>query len=250
VSPETRLLLLRAGLWLACAGAAGLSCATRAPREEAAVPPPEAQEFQPATFVSALHHGMGDYPKLYAADSYGVWVGPDVAALKRQQALDAGEPVDAKLNAYAEDVSRDFLVFECHLFSAFADMSIGYEAVGLRGMTAYLLTPDGRTARPVQSLVGTALTEEQQGALKKFGRTNLLVFAKQDAGLDRAAAGAGAAAVRLVIEGYHTMFYFEWASSMPPSEPWQPTDMEYIQALKVGFRELYGKLAQFSHRFD
>jgi len=243
---------------LAVAGCllAGLvSCQTMGPAKSTDVVSepgiaPQTLAFTPVTFVSPIHRGEGNYPNLYAPDSYAIWVGPQVLSLRREKALKDGQSIDPDFESAVMRIHEQFLVFECHVASAFADMSIGYDAVGFRGMDVYLLTPDGRKIAPVQSIIDTSAREEQVQALKKFSRINLLIFPRTDLLANLPAPGKGDPAARLVMEGYGATFYFEWVPAVVPDQPWNPTQNEYVQAAKVGFKELYERLMQVGHVFD
>jgi len=226
-----------------------VSCATTRPPSEEEGPAPLLQEFVPATFVAGLRVEDGANPSLFSPDSYAIWVGSDVAALKQAQAQEDGAPVDPRLAATAERINENFLLFECYTASVFGDMSIAYDVVGFRQVSVYLLTPDGRQVAPIQTVIGSC-REQQQGALKKFSRTNILVFRKRDLWGNAPTISPDAPAVRLVFEGYETAFYFEWVASLMPEQGWRATADEYARIAKVGFAELYERLAALAHVFD
>ena len=60
--------------------------------------PETKREFRPLTFVSTINLDKGRYPDLFSRDSYAVWVDPEVAALKRSEAVAAGEEIDPNLD--------------------------------------------------------------------------------------------------------------------------------------------------------
>lgn len=226
-----------------------LSCRTAGPPEPQ-VPPPRAVAFQPADYVVPIRLAEGRYSDLFAANSYAVWVGPEVSALKRDQAVQEGQTVDPALDSDAAHISGNYLLVECHLQSVFADMSIAYDVVGLRGMDVYLRMPDGRTLKPVQELIGISLAEEQQGALRRFGRTNIMVFPKRDMWIKTVPEKTDYA-VELVIEGYGSVFQFVWPGGPAgPPEQWAPTVQETRQAIQLSFANLYARVKQAVHTFD
>jgi len=243
----TRGIGLRVLLAMVCVLA--VSCATRGPRGKKPGVAPVAAEFTPVSFVSPIHVESGAYGNLYASDSYAVWANPEVAALKKAQAVEAGETVDPKLETLGQAFNDNFLVFECHLVSAFADTSIGYDAVGLRGADVYLLTADGRAVRPIQMAMAGPVRETPQGALKKFERVNLVVFPRRDVATGVPTVDSGSRAARLVIEAVQTKFYFEWASLRAPTRPAAPTMEDRLRAVKLGFNEFYRKLLAGAHIF-
>lgn len=224
------------------------SCATTSPSSEEEVLP-LLLEFVPATFVAGLRVEGGTNPSLFSPDSYAIWVGSDVAALRQAKAQEDGAPVDPRLEATAQRINENFLIFECYTASVFGDMSIAYDAVGFRHVSVYLLTPDGRQVAPIQTVIG-GCHEQQQQALKKYSRTNLIVFRKRDLFEGAPTISSDAPAVRLVFEGYETVFYFEWVASLTPDEGWRATADEYARIAKVGFTEMYQNLAALAHVFD
>jgi len=225
-----------------------ISCATG--RGKTPGVPRVAREFTPESFISPIHVESGAYGNLYAPDSYAIWANPEVAALKKAQAVEAGETVDPKLETLSQAFNDNFLAIECHLSSAFADMSIGYDAVGLRGADVYLLTADGQAVRPVQTVMAGPVRETPQGAIRKFERVNLVVFPRKDVATGVPTVDSGSPAARLVIEAVQTKFYFEWASLRAPRRPAAPTMEDRLRAVKLGFNEFYRKLLEGAHIFD
>lgn len=212
--------------------------------------PPRAVEFQPATYIAPIHLEQGRYPDLFTPTSYAVWVGPEVAALKRDKAESEGEPIAPGLDAAAADIGANYVVVECHMDSIFADMSVAYDVVGFRGIDVYVRMPDGRKVSPSQKVIGAPIEEEQRQALRLFRRTNLVIFPKRDL-RTHPGRGAATASLELVMEGYGSTFHFEWpAAPLTAVPPWTPTSQETAQALRLGFTSLYGKLRQLAHRFD
>ena len=230
---------------------AAVSCQTTSKSDpDGLITPPPDLEFVPMTFVAPIQVGRGNYADLFAEDSTAVWVGSPVADLRQAKALEDGEPVTEALAANAQRVTDNFLVFECDIASVFGDMSIAYDVVGFRGISVYLLTPDGRTVAPVQTVIGSPVREQQEQALKRYSRTNTVVFEKKDLVLGNPTITPGSPAVRLVLQGYDSAFYFEWQASPTPNEGWKPTRDEYIRAVKVGFGEFCEKTARLAHIFD
>ncbi len=231
---------------------AAIGCQTTGGKEEdASLAAAPASIFRPITYVSGVQQNSGRYPDLFSKDSFAVWVGAQVAALKHAQAADANEA----LVDDAAAIGRNYLVFECHMESVFADMSIAYDVVGFRGMEVYLELPDGTRIDPVQTVIGTPITEKQQGALKLFGRTNLVVFPRKDIWRGNPTVSAGAHSVRLVMAGHNSEFYFEWPEDPRPAPEttlltWSPSDYEAVQVMKVRFTDLYGKIRKLAHIVD
>jgi len=228
------------------------ACRTgREPDSEPTIRQGQVIEFRPTAAVSQLHLADGRYPDLFSADSYALWVGPELTRQRRSESEAGGESIEPEADAAAPLLNENFLVFECHLVSVFADMSIAYDIVGLRGVQIYLLAPDGRRVPPAQSIIGTELEESQRGALKEFKRTNLIAFPRAGLRLEVPAAGAEGSAARLVIEGYDSIFYFEWYPILPdPIGPPPLAQRDAVQKVKMGYNEFYRKVRQWSHTFD
>ncbi len=213
----------------------------------AAIPPPPAQ-FTPAFLATGIQMLEGGYPDLFTGASRAVWVDREMTQLLRQDYAAGGTPVDPSLDQTAEVVGQHFIVIECHVESMIADASIGYDAVRFRGIDCYLLTPDGMPVPPAQMIIGTPVVEEQVGTLRKYARTNILVFPREDVMLGRPSIALDAPAVRLVLQGHGCVFAFEWpglGTSAPPSP--------YAQGAAVmreNFGEFFGKLRDVLRIFD
>ncbi|MBI2423129.1 MAG: hypothetical protein HYV27_09895 [Candidatus Hydrogenedentes bacterium] len=229
------------------------------------VSPGQVIPFSPQLAVSRLYQDGGAYPTLFSSDSYALWVGPELTAARRAESVEAGETIDPEADTIAPIINENFLVIECHLVSYFEDMSIGYDVVGLRGISISLETPDGHRVYPAQSVVGTDLVEESNGALKIYRRTCLLIFprgslnltvpmpgaapAKSDGMMDSAPPPHGN--VRVVLEGFDTRFFFEWFPGMPEVTPSSnPLKGVYAQKAKMKFNDFYGRLKTVAHKFD
>ncbi len=230
-------------------GLAGVSCTTYDSLEMPKRETEPFKEFFPVTFVSGIHHDKGSYSNLFSPESYAVWVGSDVAELRKAKALEKGG-VDPKIEGAVKHITDNYIVLECHCISVFGDMSIAYDVVGLRGIEAYLLTPDGRKVDPIQVVVGSSASETPQEALRRFERTNLVIFQKRDLWTGTPTVKRSANAARLVLDGFDSSFYFEWPSVYAPPQPWIPKQDEYLKAIKTGFVETYERLGGTLHRFD
>lgn len=227
------------------------ACRTTPPTETPSEPPEQPPAFQPAGFVATIQAKDGAYPTLFAPTSYAVWVEPEVAELKKQKEADAGSAPDALLERDASRIQRDFLVFECHVESVFGDMSIGYDAVRFRGVEVYLLIPGLGKVNPLQILIDPSVEEEQEGALKRFRRTNIIIFPRKDLLLGKPTIPPNSPSVELVLEAQNSTFCFEWPSAMPPRTPaWKPVAEEAARLVKIGFTELYTRLRRLAHMFD
>lgn len=235
---------------VSCIVAAALfsSCQTTPP-EPVPSEPQTSFEFRPANYHSRIHIGQGRYSNLYSVQSHAIWVGPDVAELKHQKAVEQGGTVEESLNATAKWVEENYIVIECHIESIFPDASVAYDVVGFRNVDVYLKTPSGLKIMPIQRILGTHADEEQRKALKLFRRTNIVVFPKRDIMVRTPNIDSDAPSVRLILEGFDAEFYFEWLALPPPPEPvseeprrWSPTKDEAIRAVKLGFSELFTRL--------
>jgi hypothetical protein len=239
----------RIGLALAVVFAAA-GCQTRSPEPVVQAPHPALQvPFTPATYTAHVRLGEGRYPDLFSAESYAIWVSPQVAALKLEDARDAGETIEPELEHAAHTIESNYVIIECFVESAFSDMSIAYDIVGFRGVTPYIETGSGLRIRPVQVDIGTPVREEARGALKAFARTNVLVFPKFSRPTGTATMPAGEP-VRLVLEGYNSRFYFPWDAEPGTQAPASFSQHEQVILVRTKFSELYERLRRLGHRFD
>jgi len=221
------------------------ACQTTKEKEVERIP------FQPVSCLAQVHVDKAAYPNLFSARSYALWVGPEITRQRRDDAVNAGEKITEAADKAAAEIDENFLIIECHIESVFEDMSIGYDAVGFRGIQAYLQTPDGARITPAQVIMGSALEEKPQGALKIFRRTNLVVFAKKDLNLMAPLIEGKTPSARLVLEGLNSTFYFEWVADVPADKTAQPLiSREDLQAAKMKYDEYYQKCGEFLHRFD
>lgn len=225
-----------------------MSCQTTArvpPSEERPLP----TEFHPVTHLAVPQQVSGSYPDLVSEDSFAVWVSSGVVAMKKEQAIKEGSPradVEREFAAVDTVVGSKYVVVELHLESAFRDMSIAYDMVGLRGVSAYLTTSDGGRIEPVRVILGK-LEQKDQGVLKVFRRSNLLIFPKQTPQGGKLV-DPEAASAQLVIQGFDADYMFEWmndvfvADVITPREGWQ--------MVRLSLKDMADALGQFSHRFD
>ena len=205
----------------------------------------DATEFRPASSLSLLHLDVGRYPNLYSSGSYALWVDASVAQAKLQKDATDGISVLSSLANDAEYILENYIVFECHLESVFPDASIAYDVVGLRNIEVYLVKPDGTQVRPIQRILGSHADESQLGALKRFGRTNVFVFAKEDILAGTPAIQRDAEAVRMIVDGFNSNFYFQWNRAAPE----QPPAPETEATGSLGFSALYSKLQVLARKF-
>ena len=217
---------------------------TPEPETTALLPPPGPITFVPGATVANLQIEDARYPNLFAPESYAVWVTSAVASMKRAADEQAGiADMAPGLADTAALTLENFYVFEVHLASVFPDASIAYDVVGLRNLDMFLATPDGRNVYPVQRIMDTQLNEVMVGALRKYERTNILVFPKRDLFVNQPVIGEGAPGVRLVVRGFNSTFYFEFPSAVAPvAEGGRFSDSEAVQAVKLGFNELFTRL--------
>mgnify|MGYP000215210517 CR=1 FL=1 len=213
--------------------------------EKAAVP----MEFQPAAYVAPIQLAHGRYTDIFSPDSYGVWLGSEVTAQREIQARSEGAPPDPKLAMAVNRLTQNFLVFECHLVSAFADTSIAYDAVGLRNIAVYLMTPAGGRCMPSQIVVGSSAREERQQALRQYSRTCLVLFAKRDLFSGVPAVAPQSTSVRLVLEGFGSMFVMEWPTASE-AVPFATAGPDTSKALRTRFKEMGDLAMRISHIFD
>jgi hypothetical protein len=215
---------------------------------------PASLSFEPATFQSPIHHKEGEYPDLISPESFAVLVAPEVADVKRAEEEESGVTVDPFLSKAASYVTEHYFVFECHLVSMFRDTSIAYDTVGLRGIEAYIEAADGQRIAPIQRILGPSAGEEQVEALRKFSRTNILVFPKADSVLGRPTLAPGQTELRLILEGASSSFYFAWpaapAAAGSGDDSKLPTAKEAAKMIKTGFSEIFSRLRVLAENFN
>ena len=245
--------LTRTALAVLAAALSLPACQTRGPKEDdLPVIPPEALAFRPESSLSLMHLDEGRYPNLFSPGSYALWVDEGVAQAKLQKDLKDGIAVNAGLTEDAEFIHANYVVFECRLESLFPDASIAYDVIGLRNLDVYLVTPDAARVRPIQTILGTHADEKSQGALKEFGRTNLIVFPREDVLAGMPTIPDDASGVRLVVDGFNSAFYFEWAKAPLVDAEGQPIvipEPEPSLAGRLGFSAFYSKLRILAHMF-
>ena len=201
--------------------------------------------FQPATYISRLHQLDARHPTLFNPVSTAVWVSSDAAELKMREGGGLGG-----LDPVAAQVTNNFHVFELHLVSAFHDMSMAADVVDLRGVQIYLETPDGQRISPAQHLRAGSREEQPEGALRRFRRTNLVVFPRHSLWMDDLTLDAVYPAVRLVLETHSSEFYFEWpAVARPGIEQRAPTAEEQRWLQRLGYDEFVSRLRALGGMF-
>ena len=233
---------------LACIALA--SCQT--PKKPTTPPPtPEAYyRFEPAWGISTVHAGEGRYADLFGGGSKAIWLDSNAVELKRTASKAPANP-EPGIDADARAIADAYIVIECHLESQFSDMSIAYDAVRLRGITPYLELPDGTHIAPIQSRSFGPVEEEPAGALKLFRRTTIVIFPKSDLFKEMPAVSAAEPAVRLVLEGIGSKYYFEWPGLTPTVPTWRaPTPEEAVFYGRLGYYELFSEIRRIAHVFD
>ena len=185
---------------------------------------------------------------LFAPESHAIWITDEVNELKLNSDRQQGIDVDDSDRLTAEIANAQFIVIECRLESAFADASVAYDVVGLRNMDVYMETPSGQRIYPIQKIMAPEAEESNQGALIRFARTSVIVFPKSSA-LDRSASPlSGAPGARLVIDGFHSRFYFEWTNMLQgdvievSDGPFNPEEA-FVNAVRTGYTSIYSLLS-------
>lgn len=226
----------------ALAALALAGCATTPKPEPVTTTPIVAGDFMPVSPAAPVQLDTGRYPNLFAPTSYAVWVTNGVAATKMQQEQAAGAEISPMLAADAETINANFYVVEVNLESAFPDASIAYDVVGLRAIDAYLTLADGTTVYPAQRIMATTAAETQEGALRRYGRTNLIAFPKVDVLSGAPTIPAGTTGLRLTLDGFNSVFSFAWAAAPSISSAPVPAD----QSGGMSWSALYTKLRELS----
>jgi len=228
-------------LSLAALAVTALAGCQSTPKQEENFAPVTAGDFAPVAAISAVHHESGRYPNLYAPNSYAIWVTDSVALAKLQAEQRSGAAISESLQADAQMIAQNYYVVEVNLDSVFPDGSIAYDVVGLRSIDVYLTLPDGTRLWPVQRVLGTTARESMDGALRRFGRTNIVVFPKSDVLSGLPTIPGNATGLRLTLDGFSSVFSFEWAAA--PSLASAPAPE---QAGGMSWSNLYGKLRELS----
>jgi len=206
---------------------------------------PPLVQFQPARYKAQIAAGQGRYKDLFASESYALWIGSQMAAVKWDAAQQEGVSISQGLQEDAVTVTNEYIIIELHLESVFGDPSIAYDAVGLRNMDVYLEMPNGERILPVQKLFQGSLDEEQEGALKRFGRTMVLIFPKRDLWLRRPTLEQGTPEVRLILDSHYAQFAFTWPAADSVEAP-PPTAEEKQAAVRVAFKDLYERVRRLA----
>lgn len=257
---------MKKGLW--CSGALALlalaGCQTT-PSHPAAVPPPRIGtpvQFIPSTQTVNLQYGSGPYPTLYDGTSSCTLITPMLqpaeppvqAPVVREEA--PGVVVEVPVQqAFVVDVPPPTvpatLTFELTLNSVFEDSSIAYDAVGLRNIQPYLYLPDGVRVPPIQVMLDPGLIDRPHGALRAYTRKVRLVFQNVPTSYILPPPPHPAQGVRLVLEGFGAMFYFEWPPVLPAEVRRPPIGQtETYQEIRQGGRKARAWAREQSHRFD
>jgi hypothetical protein len=212
-------------------------CKTTQEAAQQNMPVPQ-MPFTPQRTMAQVQWVEGRYPDLFDATSNAIWGGQDMQAAIGEDGMMLSGPL--KIDLYAA--------------SAFADMSVAYDVVGLRGIDVYLLMPDGQKVRPAQVLRGRDLEERQQGALKFFARRNQLLFGMPiDAVMVPVVSGVPAP-LRLILEGHGAKYAFQWHAVPPVPGTYEVSDADktraYMKAAGDGVKSTIKKVDDFSHTFD
>lgn len=228
-----------------------MAFACQTPKKPEAPPPQIASvRFEPAWAVSPIQHGEGRYGDLFSGASRAVWNTIEVAAMKRE-ASPAPSLAPPRIDEDARALTEAFIVIECHLVSEFSDMSVAYDVTRLRGIQAYLMTPDGTRLDPIQIRSFGSVAETQSDALKRFSLTTVAIFPRQDLLIGMPALSAQSESARLVLEGHDSTYYFEWAGMTPETAGLRPpTQEEAVYITKLGYYELYTEIRRLAHIFD
>lgn len=209
--------------------------------------PSTPSEFSPALPISSIAAEQAKYPDLFSPECYAVWVSPNVAEEKRHYEIEQGQNPDPWLTEDAAGIMQNFIIIEVHTESVFGDTSIAYDVVGLRNVSAYLETPDGRRIEPIQRILGTPVEEEQRGALKAFRRTNVLVFPRRDIWSGDPVVDKPMPFLKLILESHDSRFAFQWPDvnqQTSTTTPTTPTDR--LKLVKVGFTEIFTHLRRLN----
>lgn len=235
-------------------------CKTTGTADGVDAPPAAKVVFVPRIRRAVIQSGEGRYPNLFTTASYAVWGTEAVAAAPVAVPPAEGDPADAAMTdtldsvpvpADVEAARAGGIIIECHLESEFADRSIAYDAVGLRGMTIYLELPDGTQIQPAQKTLASDLVEVPVGALRRYGRKLTLYFSDSQLMVENPAANPKAPGVRLVVNGVESKFFFEWPATPDFLNVTEPRlDQKVTTTAKKNFRTTREVISRTSHTLD
>jgi hypothetical protein len=170
--------------------------------------------FTPAQFVAKPTLGPGSrYSDLLSPDSYAIWLTDEVVNIKLESETANGATSEKmeELANMARQLNEKFLIFECHVVSAFPDASIAYDVTGFRHADVFLVDEGGSKYAPLQVIIGS-LERGAHGALKEFRRVNLVVFPRRDLFTGEPVVDSRTPRFSLVIRGYKTDCLFSWSN--------------------------------------
>lgn len=223
--------------------------------------------FVPQVRQASIRAAEGRYPNLFTGASHAVW-NPGQALPARSAAASMGDKeagasgVASETVMLEEAMDRDpvparptpvdgGLVIECVLESRFPDMSIAYDAVGLRGMGVHLELPDGQEILPAQKVLDPDLDETQEGALRRYRRTLTLHFPRGRFLVENPAANPAARGIRLVLTGHNSIFYFEWPATPDTTvETEARADHQLRERVRTRYNATKDAAKRISHTFD
>ena len=86
---------------------------------------------------------------------------------------------------------------------------------------------------------------------KSFARKNTLIFPATPLVFETPEPGAAPPTLRLVLEGYDSVYYFEWFSWLPDyaKEP-VVSIKDTKRSVKEGYKDSKRRFLDFSHKFD
>ena len=245
---------MRVAYALAVGGLLGLlaGCQT-APEDEPpfAEPVVQPQAFNPIRYTVPLQLESGPYPNLFDSASTATWVVTQRYLPPRPEGVESDPlpepPPLPEASPTARQLSAVSTVIECDLQSVFGDLSVAYDAVGLRGMNVYLELPNGERRQPAHVAPDPGLAEQREGALRRFIRTNYVIFEEQP--LVVPVSPGEITRVKLVFEGYGCRFVAQWEGYAPamaegirPAEAWAAT--------RRAVRKVRIEAEALSHEFD
>lgn len=230
---------------------AAIVCGCQTPSKPAPPPTPAQQAlFLPAWNVSTVQTAEGRYPDLYTGGCRAIWVDSAIAAMKREMGPPVALPAPG-IDEDAKKVTDSYIVIECQLETEFGDMSTAYDAIRLRGIDVYLETPNGLRIRPIQMRPYGSIKEEPVQALKRFTRTTVMIFPRQDLGAGLPVVGADVPVMKLVLDGHDSKYFFEWPGiPLGQTGPRMPTAEEARYVAKLGYYELFTDIRRLAHIFD
>ncbi|MFC1734564.1 hypothetical protein ACFL1X_00500 [Candidatus Hydrogenedentota bacterium] len=194
--------------------------------ESVASPPPlEFEERLMTPVATCVVERTSAYPELFSSISQALCLTPRILRERAEaEAIALPEPSSETPETTGDDTLRNFhdrfIAFELHTVSNFADAGIASEMVKLSEVDIFLVDGKGRMYAPVRMVIGP-VEEDFVGALRRFSRTNLLVFLRDNPLTKKPLFEPDTTWTRLELHAFESRFFFDWSlvsTQIPPQE--------------------------------